>query len=522
MKIKSVLVSISILFSLGTTAAFDIDAFLVRSIGGPQAYEKIKSLNSYKMTGTINWNGLKGNYRALFKTPDQVKVTAQFELFSIEQGYDGATAWQKDIHGRVVNLAGFEKTEFMRSVYFMSFSYLFSDRLPGRYSAYEIMDADSAYPVNINFYPFSNDQVRVRFDAKTGYPEYQFARLDNLEVETKLAEYKSVAGVMFPFYSISTAAGTPMINEVWIDSVVFDVEIDEADFTRPVIHHHDFHFPRDSYSVTIPFVFKNGHVLVPVEVNGVKKGWFILDTGCSATYYDTKFVGDLGLSPLGEIPSMGLGGFQQIRLVRMDSLRIGQLNLYDQTAGVLPLDNMAIYADKKSTFGGILGYDFFARFPVLIDFKSEQLTVFNPQDFILPDSGVVHPFHLTLMIPTIEARINGISGDFLLDLGNALGLIIHKKFGESLFYYNAIDTSLSTVRGITGIGPGVAGRMINVESLQINAYNIKIPEGVLAESSEGLTGSWEIAGNIGTKVLEQYAVLFDYPRQRVAFYENPK
>ncbi len=51
---------------------------------------------------------------------------------------------------------------------------------------------------------------------------------------------------------------------------------------------------------------------------------------------------------------------------------------------------------------------------------------------------------------------------------------------------------------------------LNIESLQIGAHKLKIPEAILAESSSGLNSSREIAGIIGIKVLEQYQILFDY------------
>ena len=347
----------------------------------------------------------------------------------------------------------------------------------------------------------------------------QFSRLDNFIVSTELSEFKSVDNILFPFYSLSTAENTPMITEVSVDSVLLDTEIDDLFFSKPQLSLDDFHFPADSISVTIPFKFFNGHVMVYVEINGVKKGWFILDTGASATYYDTKFVSDLGLNPVGELPSMGLGGFENIQLVQIDSLNIGLLTLYNQTAGVLPLDQLSAQIQKKTIFGGLLGYDFFMRFPVSFDFKREQMTIFNPKNFKLPENGISHPFHLSMMIPTIEAELNGVKGNFIIDLGNALGLIIHPKFSEKLKGQSAIDTSYIIDRDIAGIGPGITGKIIKIKNMQIGVQKLNISIVFLAETSDGLTGSWEIAGNIGTKVLEQYTILFDYSNSRIVFYD---
>jgi len=518
-------ISLTIVFLLAVhtpqTYSYDVNLLLAKSVGGPEAVERINSLESYRMTGRINWNGIEGSYEGLFKAPNKVKISADFGSFSIVQGFDGTTAWQKDIHGRAFNLAGFEKTEFMRTVYFMSFAYLIPNRIKGGYEIHRKFQNARPDATFIHFFPLHNDTVVVQLD-ESAKQIIQFSRLDNLNLTTKLENYRKIDDILIPFKSVSYAESTPMRTEIELDSVEFDVKVNESDFDKPVLSVNDVHFPKDSNAVTIPFIFRNGHVLIPVTVNGVITGWFILDTGASATYYDSKFISDLKLTPIGESPSMGLGGYEQIQLLKLDSIKIGQLTLYDQTAGALSLDHLASYAQKKTTFGGLIGYDFFARFPILFDFKKEKLTIFNPDNFLLPDGGIVQQFHLTLMIPTIEATIFGAKGNFILDMGNALGLIIHKKFGEKISQYILPDSTGPVSRNIMGIGPGVSARPVNLDSMQLDAHFIHIPEAILTESIEGLTGSWEIAGNIGTKVLEQYSVLFDYSHQRVVFYEIRK
>ena len=521
MNIRTVF-SILLLTSLtASSKGVELDSLLIKSVGGKKALARIKNLKSYQMSGSINWNGLEGIYSSFFRAPDKVKITADFGTFTIEQGFDGQSCWQKDLHGRVSDLAGFEKTELLRSVYFMSFAYVVDRRLPGTSELLDTFVTDKNIGFSVNFYPFLNDTVAAAFEIGQNLHIIQFARLDNLIVSTELSEFKSVDSIFFPFYSLATAENTPMMTEVSVDSVVLDIDLKDSAFSKPHLTLDDFHFPADSTSVTVPCKFSNGHMMVFGEINGVKKAWFILDTGASATYYDSKFVSELGLNPAGELPSLGLGGFGKIRIVQVDSLKIGPLTLYNQTAGVLPLDQLTAQVQKKTTFGGLLGYDFFMCFPVKFDFKKEEMTVYNPNNFNLPENGVSYPFHLSMMIPTIEAELNGVKGNFIIDLGNALGLIIHPKFSEKLIGQSAIDTSKTVARNIAGIGPGIAGRIINVQSLQIGAHKLNIPEAILAESSEGMTGSWEIAGNIGTKVLQHYAILFDYPNSRIVFYNFP-
>ena len=503
--------------------SIDLDSLIIKSLGGQEALEKIKSLKNYRVIGKINWNGLKGNYKGQFKSPNKIKLTADFGSFSIVQGFDGTTVWQKDLHGRVYDLAGFEKKEFMRSVYVMSFAYALPGRLRENIQYGEIVEDDSMAFHEVFFHPSPDDTITVLFDVAEELQRTQFSWLDNLLVQTEIEDYRSIGGLLIPFHTISKGANTPILTEIILDSVVFDSNPDTTNFTKPTIILDDYSFPADSVSLTIPFKFYNGHVYVTAKINGVKKGWFILDTGASATYYHAEFTKGTLLKNVGEIPSMGLGGYQQMQLVGLDSLEIGNLVMYHQTAGVMPLEGFAAQSLDPANFGGILGYDFFMRFPVLFDFKKQELTVFNPRKFALPPNGHECPLRLTMMIPSITAQINGVTGQFIIDMGSAFGLIIHQKFGETLVKESIITADSTSTQAIQGIGAGVTARNIPIRNLQIGAYNINIPEAVLAESSEGLTGSWEIAGNIGTEVLEQYGLLFDYPNSRVVFYDmvNP-
>lgn len=522
-ELKKFLLIILFPLLLSTAAnGINLDSLITRSVGGPQAMERLKTLKSYKMTGKINWNGLDGAYTGIVKMPDKVKITADFGSFTIEQGFDGQTAWQKDIHGRVFDLAGFEKTELLRNAYFMSFAYALPDSFSKDAELLDSFESDITDVYSLNFYPFQNDTLAAVFEFMDSLRVRQFSRLDNMVVITEFAEFKSIDSILFPLHTVSVAENTPMLTEIIVDSIFLDIELKDAQFHKPKVDIADFHFPADQSSVTIPFVFSHGHVLLTIQVNGAKKGLFILDTGASATFYDENFVKGLNLIPAGELPSMGLGGFQKMQLASLDSVNVGQLTLYNQTAGVLPLQNLAVQIPGKSEFGGLLGYDFFMRFPVMIDFRRQSMTVFNPSNFELPQNGVEHPFHLSMMIPTVTAELNGHSGLFIVDLGNSTGLIIHQKFGERLGDLVLADSGTVNDRPLGGVGQGVAGRELNVTSLQIGAHNIHIPDAILAESSFGLTGSWEIAGNIGTKVLEQYRILFDYSHSRIVFYDLAK
>jgi len=508
-----------LLFLSANAQTIDIDSLFIESVGGQKAYERLKRLKSFKLTGKIIWNGLEGDFTTIYQAPNKFITTSDFRHFIMARGYDGEIAWQKDFNGRNSKLSGYEKQEIINNLYLLSYQYLLNKNSDRACEYLQTTGGDDNSYHYINCFAKEDDTLTLVFEEDNSRLAYISNTIDNLPVNTSFHDYREIEGIIFPFKSITTSPIAPIRTELFTKEIQFDVTTDSSLFTIHSKILSDFHFPEDSHSVTIPFLFRNGHVLVRLQVNGSKFGWFILDTGASTSFYHKKFVEGLKLVNLGELPVMGLGGYENLQLTKFDSISVGSVTLYEQIAGVLPLDVLAGQIQKKMTFGGLLGYDFFVRFPVLINFKSETITVFNPDKFEIENSQRTIPFHLTMMVPTVKAKVNGVQGDFLIDLGNAFGIIIHQNFGRRLASVGQlkIDSSSSTYLG--GVAKGVMGSKISVANLMLGDLEIRVSEGLLVDSGSGMIGSRYISGNIGTMILENYQILFDYANSRLFLFE---
>ena len=508
-----------ILFLSANAQAVDIDSLFIESVGGQKAYERLKKLKSFKVEGRINWNGIDGDYTALYLAPDKILTSSDFEQFKLTQGYDGKTAWQIDMNGRVSELTGYEKNDLINNLYLLSFDYLLNQN-----SSRNCKHIDTNVENNSGFhhiicFAIENDTLKFAFRRDDSRLEIFAITVDNLQINTSMHNYQKFEGIYFPTKTITTSPEATIRAEINIENVEFDLDLELGLFSMPELKFSDYNFPKDSVSITVPFKYSHGHILVRLKVNGSKFGWFILDTGASASFYDKTFVAEMNLERFGELPAMGLGGFQSLQLTKFDSISVGPVTIYNQTAGVMPLDALAGLIQSKLTFGGLLGYDFFVRFPLLINFRRQTLTIFNPEKFEIEHSRRAVPFQLTMKIPTVRATVNGVRGDFLIDLGNAFGLIIHQNFGRKLAAVGQlkIDSSLSTFLG--GVGKGAAVSKISIAKLMLENLEIEISEGLLADSGSGIIGSKYISGNIGTMILENYQILFDYANSRLFLFE---
>lgn len=511
-------------FSLLTTAAgpicaFNLDSLLVVSIGGPKAYDRLERLTSYRAEGSVNLNGLQGRFEQYFMPPDRFYVEVSFENFSLVQAYDGQTAWQRDHNGQISQLQGYEKRELLKNVYFESFSYLFPGRLAGgkEYRGETVKEAQTYHEVA--FYPLNTDTVLAYFDRETGLRKLMVTRLDNFSTVTYVSNYHDVSGILIPFYSKAIAEEAGLFSEFVIDTVELNGPVDTSIFSMPSARAADYHFPPGARFVEIPFEYHAGHIRLPVTVNGNRKVWFILDSGCSANILHGPLVDEMNLRVVGKLPAKGVGGFEDVGLVKTDSLSIGELTLYNQVAGCIDLSLLGRGRAESEHIGGLLGYDFLSRFPVMINYRDSMLTVFNPDHFEPPQGGVEVAFHLTMLVPTVRGELNGIPGDFIVDLGNAFGLIIHQRFARVNELEKKLDDIRDNLRAFGGIGGSLSGKTAFAATFKVGDILIQSLRVILPDSSAGLAGSQELAGNIGNLILENFNLLFDYKNSRLIFYD---
>lgn len=113
-------------------------------------------------------------------------------------------------------------------------------------------------------------------------------------------------------------------------------------------------------------------LVVPVHVNGQGPFRLVLDTGATFTCLDRQVANALELPPARGVAGVGagVGGAGQMRLVQVDSLRVGAAGASDLTACALDLRHTSSVGLE---IDGLLGLNFLRAFRVTIDFQREVL-----------------------------------------------------------------------------------------------------------------------------------------------------
>ena len=115
-------------------------------------------------------------------------------------------------------------------------------------------------------------------------------------------------------------------------------------------------------------------VVVQVMVNGRGPYDFILDTGATLTCVDATLEGELQLPERFSQFGVGAGveGVGRIRLVTIDSLRIGPERARDLPACVLDLKHLGMLAPS---IRGLVGLNFLKNYRVTLDFQRRALVL---------------------------------------------------------------------------------------------------------------------------------------------------
>jgi predicted aspartyl protease len=119
-------------------------------------------------------------------------------------------------------------------------------------------------------------------------------------------------------------------------------------------------------------------ILIPVELNGQGPFQFVLDTGATLTCIDEELAAELQLPEHDtKAVTAGVKGAGVVRLVEVESMRVGSATASGLTACALDLQRMEAFGLRTS---GLLGLNFLTAFQIGIDFQENTLELRTPEN----------------------------------------------------------------------------------------------------------------------------------------------
>jgi hypothetical protein len=434
------------------------------------------------------------------------------------EGFDGKLVWSQDASGEP-RAEGAEnaRQEAVDEAYRNALAYWFPQRWAAQIECLGRKEEQGRPFDVLRITPQGGRPFDLWIDAATHVIDHTVEKADIETRTTYFSDYRSVNGVKAPF-AVRSTNGEPQYDQyVTLEKVEFNVSLQEAQFRMPQPPPPDFAIAAGKSSTTVPFELLNNHIYVEVKLNDKGPFRMLCDTG-GANIVTPALARQLGLKSEGALQGRGVGEkSEDVGLVKMGSLRVGDATLSNQVFAVFPMEAFAEV--EGIPINGLIGYEVFKRFVAKVDYEHHLITLTLPSAFTYKGEGTVVPFQFNAHIPQVEGALDGIEGKFDIDTGSRSSLDLMGPFAEKHDLAAHYGAKLEAVTG-WGVGGAARSLVTRAKVLRLGKVEVQAPVTELSLQKKGAFVSPYVAGNVGAGVLKRFNITFDYAHQQLIFERN--
>lgn len=476
-------------------------------------------VSSFHTKANIKVGGLAGPVES-WEDVIAGRYFSTFELgaFTGAQGFDGKTIWSQDSSKQArADEGGDAREGAMNDAYRRSMAYWFPQRWEGQIEEPVEKQQDGRKFYVIKITPQGGRPFEIWVDAAS-YLIDRTVEKTALETRTTyFSDYREISGVKIPFFSRSTNGEERYDQLITVEKVELNVPLKDEMFRMPPPPAPDFVIAEGKTSTAVPFELMNNHIYTKVKLNGKGPFQFLCDTGGS-NILTPELAKELGLKSEGALQARGVGEkSEDIGLTKVETLEIGEVTLSNQVFAVFDLSALADV--EGLPIQGLVGYEVFKRFAVLVDYEQSRLTLMLPSSFSYAGGGTAVPFKFNGGIPQVEGEIDGIPGKFDIDTGSRTSLTILAPFAEKHNLKARFGPKFEAVTG-WGVGGPARGLVSRASLLKLGNVAVENPVTEISVQTKGAFTDPYVAGNVGGGVLKRFNIIFDYDRHQLIFERN--
>ncbi len=456
--------------------------------------------------------GMTGETRTVFDLQGAGFVDSQdIGLTTGGDGFDGKTAWMRDLSGAITPQAGGDTRQIaVDEAYQDGNLWWRADRGGAAIEALPERTIGAARYDVLKVTPAGGKPFEAWFDAKTHLLARTVENQSFQTLTTDFADYRDLGGVKVAGQvAIDDGSGPQFIQKLTIRSVARGPALPAATYAAPDWRPTDARIANAEGRVTVPIQVLNNHVYLPVKVNGKGPFLFIFDTG-GHTLLTPETAKALALKAEGDSPGAGAGeGIVDSGFVKNVDFQVGDLSFTGQTATVVPFASTAVEGFDEQ---GMLGFELVRRFVTVIDYGAKTITFIDPAKFDPAGAGVAVPFVFYSHLPQVKGDFEGVSGMFDIDTGSRVELTLNKPFVEA---HGLTAKHPKGVVAVDGWGVGGPSRSYVTRGAWFDLGPVRI-DGLVASFGTQAKGSFSdpnYQGNVGSGLLKRYRVTFDYDHQ---------
>jgi Aspartyl protease/PDZ domain len=280
--------------------------------------------------------------------------------------------------------------------------------------------------------------------------------------------------------------------------------------------------PASKFITKFPFtVFQGGVILIRAQLDNFPDTLnFILDTGSGGISLDSGTCERLRLSPQpSDKTILGIAGIRQVKFLYNETLHLPNLKIDSLDFHVNDYDILtSVYGDK---IDGIIGFSFFSRYIVQINYDSMQISVFTRGPFRYPRGGfMLRPIIAGLPIVGAELKEDSKrhSSRFYFDTGAGLCALLSTDYVADS---NLLDTRKKIYyTQAQGMGGKANMQLTTVKEVKVGPYRFRNVPTYLFEDQYNVTSYPSLAGLVGNDILRRFNVTLNYDRRSIYLLPN--
>lgn len=268
------------------------------------------------------------------------------------------------------------------------------------------------------------------------------------------------------------------------------------------------------------FTITGGVVIVQATIDDCPDTLnFVLDTGSGGISLDSTLVHDLGLIPEeSNVRIRGVAGIRTVGFLRNRSLHFPGL-----TTDSLDF-HINDYSFLSMVYGlnvdGVIGYSFFSRYIISINYDTNLIDVHSPGTFKYPRGGtMLKPFLKRLPIhqASIKDR-HAIRPRMLHDIGAGVCLMLSKEFVEDSTVFKH-HKKYRKKEG-HGLGGKITMDLTTIREVKIGPYRFKHVPTLVFDDQFDITSYPYLGGLLGNDLLRRFNVIYNYAERQIYIKPN--
>jgi hypothetical protein len=246
---------------------------------------------------------------------------------------------------------------------------------------------------------------------------------------------------------------------------------------------------------------------------------FILDTGSGGISLDSATCVRLKIPTLPSDKTIrGIAGIRNVRFVYHQSLIFPKLRVDSLDFHVNDYDILtSVYGDR---IDGIIGYTFFTRYIVKIDYDSSRVMVYTRGSMKYPKGGfLLKPQLVNLPIEPAHLRdAADLTARFYFDTGAGLCILLSSDFVADSSLLSSKKKPYQTQA--EGLGGKTTMKLTTIRDFKLGPYKFHNVPTYIFDDEYNVTSYPYLGGLIGNDILRRFNIILNYDRRDIYLVPN--